>query len=187
MSTKAEWRAWFRKALARVSDPCAQSKTIRHQLIDRLRGEPGDCIASFSALPGEPSLLELIDALPDHCWVLPRVVGENLVFHQVTHPDQLGPGTYGIAEPGEDLPVVPIGEIKTFLCPGLGFDRQGTRLGRGKGFYDRALADAEPEVLKIGIAFAQQVVDRLPSDPHDEPMDFVITGSGQQIRPKTTE
>jgi 5-formyltetrahydrofolate cyclo-ligase len=59
------------------------------------------------------------------------------------------------------------------LVPGRAFDRAGTRLGRGGGAYDRILAGLQAP--KIGVAFACQLVENLPREPHDVPMDAVVT------------
>ena len=59
------------------------------------------------------------------------------------------------------------------LVPGVGFDLQGARLGRGKGYYDRYLQDRD--VLKIGLAWSEQVVSKVPVESHDSHMDFLIT------------
>jgi 5-formyltetrahydrofolate cyclo-ligase len=59
------------------------------------------------------------------------------------------------------------------IIPGLGFSKDGKRLGRGKGFYDRYLEFST--AVKIGIAFETQIISGLPADAHDVPMDFVVT------------
>lgn len=59
------------------------------------------------------------------------------------------------------------------LVPGVGFDLQGARLGRGKGFYDRYLADKD--VLSIGLAWSEQIVKKIPVEEHDFHMDYIIT------------
>lgn len=135
-------------------------------------------IAVFSALPGEPDLAEVVANHPDRCWVFPRVVGESLVFHRVSDPaSDLTPGTLGILEPTPTLPTVEPAGIDAFFCPGLAFDPRGGRLGRGKGFYDRMLATARPEALKIGICFPYQWVADTYGEAHDIRMDEVIRGS----------
>jgi 5-formyltetrahydrofolate cyclo-ligase len=63
-------------------------------------------------------------------------------------------------------------------APGLAFDRSCNRLGRGKGFYDRFLAAARVasrDLVAIGICLAEQLVQDVPCDPHDQPLDGVIT------------
>jgi 5-formyltetrahydrofolate cyclo-ligase len=65
-------------------------------------------------------------------------------------------------------------ELDLILVPGLGFDRKGGRLGMGKGYYDRFLKNYK-DVLKIGLAFDEQVLESLPLNPYDESVDILIT------------
>ncbi len=83
------------------------------------------------------------------------------------------PGPHDIPEPLPGLPLVPLAQITVFLVPAIAFDRQGMRLGRGQGHYDRLLAQAPGR--KIGIGYRWQVIDTLPQDPWDIPMSKVIT------------
>ena len=71
------------------------------------------------------------------------------------------------------------------LVPGLGFDFSGARLGRGRGYYDRYLEDKD--LLTIGIAWSEQVIEKIPMEQHDCYMDFIITEEfcwdvGQQVK-----
>jgi len=61
------------------------------------------------------------------------------------------------------------------IVPGVGFDPQGNRLGRGRGFYDRLLVDVNG--IKCGIAFDRQVTESIPTETHDARMDYIITPS----------
>ena len=132
-------------------------------------------IAVFAALPGEVDLSAFVLKHPERHWVYPRVSGNGLTFHSVTDPaTELKPGAFGVLEPIRSLDEIPIHAIDAFFCPGLAFDRSGGRLGRGRGFYDRMLATARPDALKIGICFAHQIVADTFSEPHDIPMDAVI-------------
>lgn len=72
-------------------------------------------------------------------------------------------------------PPYSLAEPKWFLVPGVGFDLNGARLGRGKGFYDRYLETRN--VLKIGVAWSEQLVTKIPIEQHDAHMDFIITES----------
>jgi 5-formyltetrahydrofolate cyclo-ligase len=155
----------------------AQSAQIHRHLREWLAGQPARTIAAFAALPGEPMLLELLTDFPDRRWVLPRIDGETMRFH-FADPARLSAGSFGIQEPPADAPVCATGEIDLFLCPGMAFSIQGVRLGRGKGYYDRALAEASPEATKVGVCFSEQFLAELPSEPHDIPMDFLATPIG---------
>jgi 5-formyltetrahydrofolate cyclo-ligase len=176
-----------------MNDPKAQ---LRRHMRSILRSHPADprpvvaavdgwlqthpdasTIAVFSALPGEPDLTKLAAAHPERRWAYPRVDGQNLAFHLVRNPeDDLLAGAFGILEPSPALPQVATAEIDAFLCPGLAFDARGGRLGRGMGFYDRMLANARPDALKIGISFPFQIVADTHGQDHDIRMDQVIDG-----------
>lgn len=108
---------------------------------------------------------------------VPRIDGENLVFHLIESiTEGLVPDCYGIPEPEASAPVaIPAGN-DMMLIPGLAFDSRNNRLGRGKGFYDRYLASIPEEVSMIGICYDFQIVDAVPSEPHDKPLDMIICG-----------
>ncbi len=132
-------------------------------------------IAAFAALPGEVDLMDVIARHPERRWVFPRVEGDELRFHAPGNPAaDLTSGVFGVREPSPALPVVEIAEIDAFFCPGLAFDARGGRLGRGKGFYDRMLAAARPDALKIGICSQAARVDDTFPESHDIAMDEVI-------------
>jgi 5-formyltetrahydrofolate cyclo-ligase len=140
-----------------------------------LTARPGlRTVAVYSPLPGEVDLSPALIALPDRRWVYPRVTGHHLTFHS---GENLTPGAFGILEPAPGSPEIPLGEIDAFLCPGLAFDWNGGRLGRGRGFYDRLLAQARPDALKIGIGFPEQLVADTFSEAHDIRMDEVLVGT----------
>lgn len=128
-------------------------------------------IAVYSPLPGEVDLSKTIASLPGVRWVYPRVSGEHLSFHT---GENLTAGSFGILEPAEGAVEIPVREIDAFICPGLAFDRNGGRLGRGRGFYDRMLTQARPDSMKIGVCHDFQMVDNTFSELHDVFMDKVF-------------
>ncbi len=81
-------------------------------------------------------------------------------------------GAYGILEPSE-IKAANIDDIDIILVPGLAFDRSGGRMGFGKGYYDRLLCESDAK--KIGLCYDFQVFDKIPSESHDVPMDFIVT------------
>ena len=81
-------------------------------------------------------------------------------------------GAYGIPEPAEIVPIN-IEETEIILVPGLAFDKTGARMGFGKGYYDKLLGTSK--AIKIGLCYDFQLLDKIPSEPHDVPMDIIIT------------
>ena len=134
-------------------------------------------VALYAALANEVDLMPLPAWDPNRRWVFPRVCGNELVWHEVRDVvNDLVPGSFGIREPSPALPRVPLDAVDVFLCPGLAFDARGGRLGRGRGFYDRMLANARPDAIKVGVCHPiQRVADTFPQ-VHDVAMDAVITG-----------
>ena len=112
---------------------------------------------------------------------LPQCVGDQLVFRAWAPDTSMAKGLYGIPEPVGAVAVLP----KVVLCPLLAFDDHGTRLGYGGGYYDRAMALLRPmlgnhgrHVHLVGLGFDAQRAARLPREPHDIPLDGVITERG---------
>jgi 5-formyltetrahydrofolate cyclo-ligase len=108
--------------------------------------------------------------------IQPHDPADGLLFAEIRTLSELAPNHFGILQPPlAAARLVPSNAIPLFLVPGLAFDPAGHRLGYGLGFYDRAFAEAAPGTLKVGLAFELQVLDSVPADPHDVPMDFVVT------------
>lgn len=105
--------------------------------------------------------------------LLPVVTGDDLELRLYTGPEDLTVGAYGIEEPTGAL-FTDYSAIDLIVVPGVAFDRDGNRLGRGKGYYDRLLPRI-PSAYKIGICFPFQVVDEVPAEPFDIRMDEIIT------------
>jgi 5-formyltetrahydrofolate cyclo-ligase len=92
---------------------------------------------------------------------------------ELTSFDSLTPGAYDILEPdGEPFDV---SRIDCIIVPGVAFDRDGNRLGQGAGFYDRFLSRTGGAATTIAVGFDEQIVDRVPTDDTDWPMDLVVT------------
>ena len=82
-------------------------------------------------------------------------------------------GQFGIREPQNFCPVAPLNRLDLILVPGVAFDLHGRRLGRGKGFYDQLLADVRGTTC--GVAFDEQIVAAIPMEPHDIPLNCILT------------
>ncbi len=134
-------------------------------------------VAGFVAVRGEIAITELLaDAHTRGVTiVLPRVFGTDLAFHRWSG-EPLIPGAYGIPEPHPSLPRVDPARFDVLLVPGVAFTPLGARLGQGGGYYDRVLA--RPRGLAVGVAWSFQVVDTVPTDPWDQPVDALLTEEG---------
>jgi 5,10-methenyltetrahydrofolate synthetase len=106
---------------------------------------------------------------------LPVVVAKNapLEFREWSPGVATVPGVFGLPVP-QTPAVVP----EVVLMPPVGFDERGFRLGYGGGYFDRTLAHLTPHPLKIGLARAASRMQTIHPQPHDIPMDFVITEEG---------
>jgi 5-formyltetrahydrofolate cyclo-ligase len=107
------------------------------------------------------------------------VEGELELFH-LTGMDELDVGMYRILEPRPELRALPekrvgVEELDLIVVPGVAFDREGGRMGHGKGYYDKLLEHARPDTPLVALAFECQMFPRIPMDAHDVSMDKVIT------------
>jgi 5-formyltetrahydrofolate cyclo-ligase len=100
---------------------------------------------------------------------VPAFVGEYVAAEIADFDADLQPGQFGILEPRTVRPAQP----EVWLVPGLGFDRRGNRLGRGRGFFDALLR--RTLALKIALAHEFQVLERIPAEAHDARMDRIVT------------
>lgn len=128
----------------------------------------------FYPLPDEPDTRPLLERWGGQkCLLLPAVTGNDLELRLYESSRPLSMGRFGIAEPAGPA-FTDYAAIDLVLVPGVAFDAQGHRLGRGKGYYDRFLPRI-PQAYKIGVCFAYQFVENVPTEPFDIRMDEVIT------------
>lgn len=106
---------------------------------------------------------------------LPWVDGERLGIARVTDlAADLSPGWRGVREPRGLRPARP-DRLDAVIVPGVGFDPSGGRLGYGGGHFDRLLATVRPGTAVVGVAHDVQLVACVPSEPHDRPVDLIVT------------
>jgi 5-formyltetrahydrofolate cyclo-ligase len=101
----------------------------------------------------------------------------ELLLSELKDPErELIPGTFDVPEPApEYIRPFPAEDLDLILVPGVAFDEKGFRLGYGAGYYDRFFERLPRRVPSIGLAFEIQIIDRVPADPTDQPVDFVLT------------
>jgi 5-formyltetrahydrofolate cyclo-ligase len=151
---------------------CAQ---LRRQSIWR----EAQCILFFAPLPAEPDIRSLLEEAlaAGRTVALPRFVEERGEYEvrQVLSLSELKLAHFGILEPGSDWPVMELKQLDFALVPGVAFDATGLRLGRGKGYFDRLLAEVRGH--KCGVAFEWQVVPTVPVEKHDIGVNSLLTPS----------
>ena len=131
-------------------------------------------VAVFMPLGDEPPIREAVE-----CWaqtkrvVVPKVEGDQMSFYDF-RAEQMSSGAFGIDEP-QMTAECPPEQIEVMIVPAVALARNGARMGRGRGYYDRYLGAANAtRIYKIGTCFACQLVDELPTEPHDVVMDRVV-------------
>lgn len=177
LQKKAELRAAFTKHILSFLEGCAQDPCL---------------VYAFWPLPQEPDITGALASLGERSYSigLPTIVSltSPLVFCSWTPDTPLVSSPHvpflSLLEPGtSELTQAP----SVVFVPCLGVDSQGTRLGYGKGCYDRTLTQLQrrnPQCSIVGVCFASGVVSHLPQEPHDVPLDAVITEEGLRLFPK---
>jgi 5-formyltetrahydrofolate cyclo-ligase len=174
---KKTLRAGIRKELTAPHPEASAAIRSRLQSLDCWK--TARTILTYHPLTSEADLLPLLLEESSKEWIFPRIEGESLTLHRWTQEAIWRTGPFGILEPDpKEWPTASLEAIDLALIPALAFDRRGNRLGRGKGFYDRLLANSGFRALKIGIATERFLLPEIPTEPHDIIMDLVITESG---------
>lgn len=133
-------------------------------------------VGVFCSLADEPDTSEALArwSATGRRLAVPRVEGDVMRFYEYD-PRTMRLGAFGIAEPGPEARLCEPRELDLVIVPGTAFTAAGARMGRGRGYYDKYLAQPEVHAVKIGVCYAHQLVGELPSEPHDVAMDCVIT------------
>ncbi len=181
--TKSDLRAAFLDARRAVPphEHDAEARLLANHL-DAVVADD-DVVCAFVPVGSEPGSIEMLDALQR------RQIRVLLPVAQVDdagHPQPLQWGEYragglvdarfGLREPAPPgLDAKAIGDATLILVPALAVDRSGVRLGRGAGFYDRSLPLADDAVRRVAVVRDDEIVDRLPAEPHDVRMTHALT------------
>jgi 5-formyltetrahydrofolate cyclo-ligase len=156
-----------------------KSRTITGLLLELLEGY--DTVMVYAAKEPEVETGGLIDALLAQGTkvVVPIIQRENRTLRLSYLEDRrvLCPSTFNVPEPVDHEIPAEAGDIGAAVIPLIGFDACGHRIGYGAGYYDRFLGTHD-RILRIGIGFACQRVNCLPSEPHDIFMHYIVTEDG---------
>lgn len=178
--SKQEIRREMKKRRASLSLP--QREEASRQIAELLRQQ--ECYRQAAVLLSYASFRDEVDTRPiieaarsdGKRVALPHISGTSMAFYYIRAWEDLMPGYQGIPEPPVTSPLEESGSA-LLLLPGLAFDTNFQRLGYGAGYYDRFLAETTGRwsFYKLALAFPCQIIDKLPSEPHDIPLDGILT------------
>jgi 5-formyltetrahydrofolate cyclo-ligase len=177
---------------ARRRHPLAAAREDAEAIAERLLDTPevrrAATVAVYISLSNEPGtgpLVEQLHALGRRL-ILPVLLPDNdLDWAVYQGPQALAPASRGLLEPlGPRLGPEAVATADVVLCPGLAVDRQGYRLGRGGGSYDRALARVPVGTFVCTLLYDGELLEHVPAERHDLPVTAVVTPSGViRLRP----
>jgi 5-formyltetrahydrofolate cyclo-ligase len=164
----------------------AAHATLRQQIVGNEHWQAATRVMLFAPLPDEPDVWPLLTTAlaAGKTVALPRFdsASGGYVAAVIRNPaEEIMVGRFNVREPGAECETLPLNRLDLILVPGVAFDRQCRRLGRGKGFYDRLLAAVTGSTC--GVAYDHQLVDEIPTEPHDVPLNCILTPSHQVVRP----
>lgn len=152
---------------------------IQKHLVESPFFQKAQTILFYYPIKEEVSLLPLFENYKgEKICCFPRVEKNNhlLTLHHVKKAEELELGPYNIPQPKASAPLINPKQFELIMVPGVLFARDGHRLGYGKGYYDRLLKTTY--CLHLGVAFQFQLIDQLPDEPHDVPVDMIVTEEG---------
>lgn len=169
---KARSRAKLQKEMLTAAERNSAAANVFEQLEHLAAFLMSEHILMYHSLPDEIDTHIFIDKWHQlKKFFLPRVNGINLDILPYNR-STLKHGAFHIEEPqGDDIVSADI--IDLIVVPGMAFDASGNRVGRGRGYYDRLLSSSK--AIKIGVAYDCQLVDEIETEPHDIPVDILIT------------
>ncbi|MEI8175396.1 MAG: 5-formyltetrahydrofolate cyclo-ligase [Candidatus Omnitrophota bacterium] len=163
------------------TDILKKSNAIKKKLFAMKEFRKARCVVFFVSMPEEVDTHRMID----ECIAAGKDVGvpvtmkgkSDLIVSRISDRlTQLEIGPYGVQQPrAAEIRPIPREEMDLVVVPGVAFDRDGNRLGRGKGYYDRFLEALPSCAATVGLCFDFQVLDSIPVLPHDIPVKMLLT------------
>lgn len=170
---KLSFRAQAIEIRKGVQDKEMKSEQIKEALLQLDEYKKAQRIMFYYGVGDEVMTKTLIQtALRDKEVYLPLVKEDVLEAMPLKDLSHLAPGSYQIPEPPEEMGDFK-DQIELIIVPGVAFDVRGNRLGMGKGYYDKSLPNYN--ATTVALAYQEQVVDQVPIDPYDRPVDIIVT------------
>ena len=183
--TKSELRQLIRERMraSSLDDRAAWSGSVLNHLRQRPEWlRPGGVVTLFGGMASEPNLLPLLSWLQGMGMrtAFFAIEGEIMTPYLVEDEQDLVPGMLGVLEPWRNAKNrLKFEDVSVALVPGVAFSSvDGTRLGRGKGHYDRALEKMQDICVRIGVCFHMQVLPAVPAEGHDRRVQAIVTEQG---------
>jgi 5-formyltetrahydrofolate cyclo-ligase len=169
----------FRRRSRQLAERAEAADAVTEALLGGLSGV--GTLAAFvpeAIEPGAGRLPEAYTGLGARV-LLPVIPSVGRVLDWAVYTGDLEEGRFGLHQPvGERLGPTALAAADAVVVPALAVDRFGIRLGRGGGYYDRALVHARPDAVLVTVVFDDERVDELPREVHDRPVRAVVTPSG---------
>jgi 5-formyltetrahydrofolate cyclo-ligase len=175
--SKSDLRRKIRAALGNVSPAVrlAESLDLCARLEPQLQS--AHTILFYAPLPDELDVWPLLEKLlAKKICALPAFDAATQIYSArrvMNLETEIFTGKFGVSEPLASCEEIPLNRFDLVLAPGVAFDLSGNRLGRGRGFYDRILSAAGG--VKCGVAYDFQLLEKIPTEAHDAPVDFIFT------------
>jgi len=157
----------------------AKNRMVRERLLSLDEFRNAGIVFFFASFRTEVDTTEMIKSslTSGKRVLLPKVDKDRheLMLYEITDFGELSPGYMGIPEPSFQGRQMSINDADIVIIPGAGFDASGNRIGYGGGYYDRLLSGLQKQVPVIAPAYEEQIVDSIPSEPHDIRVQMIVT------------
>jgi len=157
----------------------AKNKMVREHMLSLEEFKNASIIFFFASFRTEVDTTEMIKSslFSGKRVLLPKVDKDRheLLLYEIRDFGELAPGYMGIPEPPVSENQMSINDADIVIIPGAGFDASGNRIGYGGGYYDRLLSGLQKNIPVVAPSFEEQLVDVLPSEPHDIRVQMIVT------------
>jgi 5-formyltetrahydrofolate cyclo-ligase len=184
-------RAHSKKSLLRISmlnkrnslsklEIFGKSRAIQEQVIHSHQFKHAEVVGAYFPIGSEVNTQQIIKVQleNDKTVALPRIDNDEIIFHKISgkyfQERLLIEGRMGIKEPRSSC--IPASDLDLVIVPAIAFDKNGSRLGYGRGYYDRFIAGKKNRIFTIGLGFDFQLIeDEIPTSSSDEKINMIVT------------